>query len=327
MLNEVPNPPNELFKYRPKTNNSMICSSYLIGTISLKPKRTRFKAGIYLTSYKGVDSRYLEDVLSIGYTPFERCSIDLQKLLQNYILVNNGDKILTYPVNYADITRVWPAFSQIGGASEFIAIPKQQTGSFELYDIECEKDFNKYIQEINENCLKCLTPFSMSNATRFQLFKADSVSRPIQNVMYNYLVLLQIFMNSAFFGDDGLFSGNSDNSNGKPAAFFKISSSGLAIKHFKQNITLSAGINETNNVYYVYLIGSEWQDYTTARGITYRSLNTTKPFVFYCSSPSNNFISPNQCASQLNTIVSMVTNDIRNRKYTTRDRRIRLPLI
>ena len=96
MNDEEPLSPKELFKYKSnnKNNNSMVCPSALIGKVSLKPDRTKFNIGIYLTSYKGVNSRYFEDILSIGYTPFERCSIDLKVLCSNYTLINNEDQKL-----------------------------------------------------------------------------------------------------------------------------------------------------------------------------------------------------------------------------------------
>ena len=103
MNDEEPYPLKELFKYRPKNNNSTICASALIGKIPLKPERTKFKIGIYLTSYKGSDSRYLEDVLSIGYTPRERRLIDINDLNPNFVLFNNKDEKIKDYSNVAEL--------------------------------------------------------------------------------------------------------------------------------------------------------------------------------------------------------------------------------
>lgn len=314
------NPIKELFKYMPKNNNTVICPSTLIGKIPLQPIRTTFRRGIYLTSYKGVDSRYLEDVLSLGYTPFKRCSIDLTSLFQNYTLVNNEDLPLNIPIKLGDITRVWPAFGQIGGATEFIAVPRQDV-EHTIKDFQAPEVNNDHNCQDSKKCLDCLQPFLMHNATRFQIFKADSVSRPIQRVMYNYILVLRTLLDSELFDDTELFPKNTNN---EARAFFKISTSGLSIKLLKEPITVSAGIIEMPNFSYIYVIGSKWSHKTVRGGEEYRLLSTTWPLALDCNcSPSN--IDSKYCITKLKKAVLDVISDIRKEKYATNGRTIRLP--
>lgn len=55
MLNYGSNTIDTLFKYAPKCiSNNKICPKELVGKIPIKPDRTRFKLGIYLTSCRNL---------------------------------------------------------------------------------------------------------------------------------------------------------------------------------------------------------------------------------------------------------------------------------
>ena len=327
MNTELPASTCELFKYRPKINgfnpNNPICPSELIGKVPLDPVRTYFKFGIYLTYHRGVDSRYLEDALSLGYTPFQRCCIDYIDLIQNYIMVNNENLLLQKTVHPPNITRVWPAFGQIGGASEIIAIPTKKCYNIMLQDLIKTEDLSVYLPQCNWKCLDCLQPFEMNNATRFQVFIADSVSRPIQVVLYNYILLLQAIIISGLFNnnDGNIFSKNPDK---ETFAYVRIASSGIVIKSSKRNITLSAGIREMKNFFYTYVIGSEWSDDTDNNNSTHRYLKTTKPIIFHSKCPLSKEIRSNYFKNTLKKVIDKAINDMLNNDYET-ERSIRLP--
>lgn len=319
----------EFFKYRPKTKdfkpNNPLCPSELIGKVPLDPVRTSFKFGIYLTYHRGVDSRYLEDALSLGYTPFQRCLIDYIDLNQNYILVDNENFPLPNTVNTRNITRVWPAFGQIGGASEIIAIPTRKKEDIMLQDLIKTEDLNACLPKCNWKCLDCLQAFEMNNATRFQLFKADSVSRPVQVVLYNYILLLQVIIVSGLFNNnDNVNNIFPQNLNKETFAYVRVTGSGIVIKSSTRNITLSAGIREMKNFFYTYVIGSEWSDEIDDSNSTRRCLRTTKPIIFHSKCPLSKEIRSNYFKNTLKKVIDKIINDILNSDYET-ERSIRLP--
>lgn len=315
-----------LFKYTPKKDdsNSTICPSALIGKVPLKPERTKLKIGIYLTSYKGTDSRYLEDVLSIGYSPWSRSSVDLTDLNSNFILYNNKDNSLGSYSTVNDITRVWPAFGQIGGATEFLAVPKAYQGCLELesgFEFS-DSGFDDCFKQLKKKCVKGTPEFTMHNAPRFQIFKADTASpQPSLNLKIPFFLLRQIIETSELFGDDEIIG--SDPEKGKWAVF-KISSSGLVIKSGTSNVTLSAGIRDMNNFCYVYLIGSKWSDKVGRGTLINRQLRTTKPIIFH--SPC--FLSNGQHPNIFRKTLQGAINDIKfhlSKDQFAGDRSIRLP--
>ena len=211
-----------------------MCQSYRI-IIPLKPHRTSFKLGIYLTSYNDIYSRKLEDILSIGYTPHMLYSIDIKSLRKNgYNLIDNEDNPLKFPLIASNLTRIWPAFGQVGGASEVIA-----TWDSKDLDLtsEDENDFTNTFSSPSNNCIEFKLERTMINAPRYQIFTADTVSPTSLydlNRMYNFL------KNIYSENQDGGFLGDIS----AKGSIAKITDAGVIIKpHLKEiYITLSAGL-------------------------------------------------------------------------------------
>jgi len=329
MDNQFPLPSEikELFKYTPHTlkknsNNSEICTSELIGKIPIEPCRTKFKRGIYLTSHRGVDSRYLEDVLSIGYSPHERYSIDLRDLKSNFLLYNNEDVLLSSSSNIGDIKRVWPAFGQIGGATEFIAIPNKLVNGCPSENDEELPDLDECYNQPNPKCVKSTPEFTMRNAPRFQIFRADTVSpQPPLKLEIYFFLLRQILEIPELFGDSEILGSDPEN---RKWALFKISSSGLIIKSGTTDVTLSAGIQSNKNFCYVYIIGSKWCDKNGYGSIMTRKLYTTRPAIFHSQNPINNGKYLNFLKGTLRGAVNEIKSDLRMKNFVS-ERCIRLP--
>lgn len=314
---------NSLFKYRPRNScdeiNQQLCPTELVGKILRIPPRTIFKKGIYLTSFASCYTRYLEDVLSIGYTPYGRCRIVLGRNQQGLVLVNNEDNCLG-PLSRTQfdanqIMRVWPAFGQIGGASEFIAVTDEEYNLGENEPQTVQNDAE------TANCLHCVVDCNMPAASRFQIFSADSVTRPID--ILTYLSLIRSFRTPGSFLEDSIFR-----SDDETIGFFKFSSSGLVIKFARiqttpppgistMEFTLSAGITWADNLLYVYVMGSVWSDEVKGNE-TYRTLYTTRPVVFHVN-PNRDF------HILLNRAVNKVIGDVKNNEYLTRCRRVKIP--
>lgn len=320
MLNYGSNTIDTLFKYAPKCiPNNKICPKELVGTIPIKPDRTRFKQGIYLTSCHDLYSRYMEDHLSIGYSPNQIYSNDVKHLLSlGYKIIDNEDNELKSPISVNSLTnRVWPAYGQVGGASELIAIPSQNYTDLFL---EESIDISKICNQTSNNC-PVFQPFAtMPNAPRYQLFAADTVSLTINDNLNKSLNFLRMILLA--YQEGGLFEGNDSE-----RTFFKVTDSGLVIKSSLngRNITLSAGLKLMDNYCYAYIIGAEWFDCDNSNGGLQRILMTTSPSFFHWSCKQTKVF-----PGDLNNALKSTMDDIKSKIYNgtcTTMRIVKLPTL
>jgi hypothetical protein len=266
-----------LYKYKwndGSGNSNKICASGLIGKVSLKPLRTKYRCGIYLTSQKWMNSRYLEDILSLGYTPDGLYSIDVNSLLNaGFTLIDNEDRTLKVPLMTGYLTRVWPAFGQVGGASEVIAV------------LDSSKD------GCTSYCLDFKKEAEMLTAPRFQILNTDTVSLHKTIITRIYITLLSIIY--AFFRDE-------EDLNEREGFIVRIDIVGFVLKFASRNLTISAGIKNMGKFCYGYLIGATWTDVFQPNGSYLRVLETTAPTVFHL--PCSKFL------NQSNNIVDKIIN-------------------
>ncbi|MHB1636832.1 MAG: hypothetical protein ACYCSG_06710 [Thermoplasmataceae archaeon] len=286
------------YKYSPKEyQNSKIPANNLIGKIPIHPRRTRFNMGVYLTTYRGVNSRYLEDVLAIGYSPGVGCEAYYADIVRSgFELFDNKDQPLTFPGQ----TRVWPAFGQIGGAFEAIAIPKGGTNCLKW---DYEKDsIGKSGLSLNSNKFISMNKFAdLSTGPRYQLMRTDAVTKPV--VLERILVLLLLKTIQTNENNDSIAPSKGDNDDG---IFVKISSSGVVIKSILngEQFTLSAGYQEQHGNLYVYLIGSIWYDITNSNNDQIRRLFNTEAFIFSWNLNQNLSSSPNIITEAYSTVIN-----------------------
>jgi hypothetical protein len=300
MVKTSTNQVSVLYKYkwnRHSGNDGKICASELVGQILLRPVRTKYRCGIFLTSQKWMNSRYLEDILSLGYTPDGLYSIDVNSLINaGFSLIDNEDQTLKAPLLTSNLTRVWPAFGQVGGASELIAVPDSSNGDCESYCL----DFNEEAE--------------MRTAPRFQILNADTVNPQNTAISTIYLLILQIIYNFFQVGEE---------LNEKERFFVRIFTFGIVLKFFSKNLTISAGIKNMGNFCYGYLIGAQWSDNLLSTGVYIRVLETTAPTVFHfpCS------LLVNQFNTHLDRVISLALTELRakinNKQFEKRE--IELP--
>ena len=320
MLNYGSNTIDTLFKYAPKCiSNNKICPKELVGKIPIKPDRTRFKLGIYLTSCRNLYSRYMEDHLSIGYSPNQIYSIDVNQLLSlGYKIIDNEDKEIS-PISVDNLkNRVWPAYGQVGGASELIAIPSQKDTELPL---EEPIDIGNVCIQSSNNCPVFQPSATMQNAPRYQIFAADTVSLPANDNLNKSLNFFRMILLA--YREEGLFEDKN-----AEETFFKVTDSGLVIKSSLngKNITLSAGLKVMDKYCYAYIIGAEWFDCNNSSGEIHRILMTTSPSIFHWScNKQTKFFPP-----ELTNVLKSTVEDIKSKIYSgtcTTSRIVKLPTL
>lgn len=312
---------DRLFKYVPRSKDmDIICPSELIGKIPLRPQRTSFKLGLYLTTCDYLYSREMEDILSIGYTPNRLYSIHINSLSQSgYNLIDNEDNPLLTPLNAGNLTRIWPAFGQAGGASEAIA-----TCDSQYLDLTSESEIELadiFVSPSNENrCIKFQPPRIMKNAPRYQIFTTDTVSPTNLNNLKQGFNFLKIIYSE---NQEGGFLRKLD----AESSFAKVTDSGVIIKPSINgiNITLSAGFKKMPNYCYGYIIGSNWSDQTKCNGKLYRLLNVTEPSIFHwpCKDSNNLFTGLREIIKE----PVRHTEDLLNKKKYKSTREVEIPIL
>lgn len=264
----------QFYKYsHKKYTKSKIIANNLIGKIPLQPRRTKFNIGIYLTTHRGFNSRYLEDVLAIGYSPGVGYETNYANIVNSkFDLFDNKDQPLQYPRQ----TRVWPAFGQIGGAFESVAIPK---GGIDYLELDYEKESKGVTSSfINSNKSISMNKFTeLSTGPRYQLMRADAVTKPVSLKIKFVSSLINAIWTDE--NDDSIATFKREDDDG---IFVKISSSGVVIKSILngKQFTISAGYREQRGNLYAYLIGSIWNDTTNSNNNQIRRLFNTEPFIF-----------------------------------------------
>lgn len=281
-----------LFKYfekQPPFNR--ICPGELFGKIYLEGNRSCFKKGIYFTLLNNNQSRLLEDVLAITFTPHISLSISNDpRVLKEYTLINNEDKPIDTNTYSTNIKRVWPAFGMAGGASEIIAVPKKY-GEINFHENN-SINYQNYETDDCELCISGDCVAKIGNSPRFQIFHGDNV-RPLDT---NYF---QIYSNVLTNIRKNYIENRFFKSGKEEYFFFKITKSGLTVKfNYKQkndhnrdtdrytsgksfDATLSAGIIKQDDKFYGYVIGAVWDDSSVClKDLTVRKLWTSSPYLF-----------------------------------------------
>lgn len=292
MKNIKPSQVDMLYKYKLYTvgqDNNYVCPKGLIGTIDLKPERTTFKYGIYLTSQKWTNSRYVEDILSLGYSPGSLYSNSVNKIVtEGYFFIDNEDRTIKTPLSSSNLTRVWPAFGQVGGATEVIAIPDPnkipQTKYIDLIPYESKESNNNpcetSIKPKNikvQNCIKFEEKAIMETSPRLQIFTGDNVRHPVHRHYFIYFKL--IFIIARYFNTGESVTDKAEGR--KHTSIVKMVATGIVVKKGSDNFTISAGIKNMDKYCYGYLIGTKWKDLLQPNGKTLRILETSAPVIFH----------------------------------------------
>ncbi len=320
------------FKYTPKElTNNCIDLGNLGGTVF--QKKVIFYQGTYLTTLEQhCCPRFLEDVLSLTYTPSNLyivypilCNRYFTLFNNDFSIFNNDFSILDFTDKQQKFTKVWPAFGMAGGAVEVLAILNRQISTQEINENE-NIDTNKF-QTILDFQLHGKLIQKFMGSPRFQPFKMDSVSRLSSDELQIYYLIIQKIRDYILIRDKPAWPIIIKTVD-KEYAKVKITKDGVSVKICLQNkdnnstinATISVSISMNNNgMCYGYVIGAVWKD-TEMNGLSRRKLLTTTPYIFKWKCGDNRELS-----TSIKLPLENVMNDISKNKGTKRSLNIPLP--